>query len=113
MVTVTPAALVVMTVRQGIVVLLVPDMRISPVTVKTFPAVSVVVMSVVGIGEVAAFVVACVATGRSIVTPAERQNCWANTRVAKRDDLSEARGWIRECVLQVAYPAGRMRYRQC
>lgn len=43
----TPSALVVMTVRQGTVVLLLPDMRISPVTVKLFPAESVVVISVV------------------------------------------------------------------
>jgi hypothetical protein len=50
LVTVTPAALVVMTVRQGTVVLLLPEMRISPVTVKVFPATSVVVMSVVAAG---------------------------------------------------------------
>jgi hypothetical protein len=63
LVTVTPAALVVMIVRQGTVVLLVPDMRISPVMVKLFPAESVVVISVVGIGAaelpVAASVAAC------------------------------------------------------
>lgn len=51
-VTVTPAALVVMTVRQGTVVLLLPNTRTSPVTVKTFPEESVVVISVVGIGAV-------------------------------------------------------------
>ena len=73
LVTVTPAALVVMTVWQGTVVLLLPDMRTSPVTVKTSPAESTVVISVVGIGEgvvetmgakklpIGAWVVACVA----------------------------------------------------
>lgn len=47
LVTATPAALVVMTVRQGTVVLLVPDTRITPVIVKLLPVESVVLTSVV------------------------------------------------------------------
>lgn len=47
LVTATPTALVVMTARQGTVVLLVPDTRITPVIVKLLPAESVVVTSVV------------------------------------------------------------------
>lgn len=48
LVIIAPAALVVITVRHGTVVVLFPDIRTSPVTVKTFPAESVVVTSVVG-----------------------------------------------------------------
>lgn len=52
LVTATPAALVVITVRHGTVVLLVPDTRITPVIVKLLPEESVVVTSVV-VGAVA------------------------------------------------------------
>lgn len=94
-VTVTPAPLVVMTVRQGTVVLLLPDTRTSPVTVKTFPAGSVVVISVVGIGEgvvetiaaeelpVAASVVACV-NSELLVTTAFAQNSMPHATSSKR-----------------------------
>jgi hypothetical protein len=88
LVTVTPAALVVMTVRQGTVVLLLPDMRTSLVTVKTSPAELVVVISVVGIGEGIVKTMGAeelpVAAAVLMTTPAEAQYCTDNSWAARR-----------------------------
>lgn len=50
LVTVIPALSVVITVRQGIVVLVVPNVSITPVIVKLLPTESEVVISVVARG---------------------------------------------------------------
>lgn len=101
LVIIAPAALVVITVRHGTVVVLFPDIRTSPVMVKTFPAKSVVVTSVVGMAagvpvvdcwgiawsaELVLVLVLEVWTGKAtvgrvMVTPADAQNCRANDTV--------------------------------
>lgn len=81
LVTVEPALSVVITVRQGTVLVLEPDMMSTPVTVKTAPAESVVVISVVGRAEGAVVPEDdAVASGLAdelapIITPAWAQYC--------------------------------------